>query len=380
MRRRAWLALLGIPALPWLWRVDTPRKSSDPADVAALLSALPPANEFERAGSPREFVFPDDHAAHPSFRHEWWYFTGNLRSPTREFGFQLTFFRFALAANPPTTVNEWSSHFALLGHFALSDLTGERFFAAERLQRPVLGLGGAETTTPFRVWIRDWAAQLGSPPQGWNLRAAEGNARNAIELTLDAVKPPAMHGDRGLSRKGLGQGNASYYYSCSRLKTRGALTCAGESHEVSGSAWLDREWGTSALTTDQAGWDWFGLQLDDGTELMLYRLRKRDGGVDAHSAATFVGVDGTTTSLLVHDFLLTPRGDWRSAKTGVTYPLIWDVVVPRLGLALRITPRLQTQEWNARVRYWEGAVACVGQRDNINLQGVGYAEFTGYTA
>ncbi|RKZ36905.1 MAG: carotenoid 1,2-hydratase, partial [Gammaproteobacteria bacterium] len=260
---------------------------------------------FRRAYAPRTLHFPDDHGPHPDFRTEWWYFTGNLvGGDGRRFGFQLTFFRFALAPQqtPPAETSSaeqrasaWGTRQVYMAHFALTDVAGEHFQAAERFSRDALGLAGAQAK-PFRVWLEDWRAQGDVSGPG----ALELTARTedmGIELTLQGGKPLVLHGERGLSRKSAEPGNASYYYSRTRLPAAGRVWVGGRAYEVTGEAWLDREWGTSTLGAEQAGWDWFALQLSDGRELMFYQLRRKGGGVDPMSAGTLVSTDGSARGL-----------------------------------------------------------------------------------
>ncbi|HXU46332.1 MAG TPA: carotenoid 1,2-hydratase, partial [Thermoanaerobaculia bacterium] len=246
---------------------------------------------FARALAPRAFRFPEDHGPHPEFRTEWWYATGNLATPAgRRFGFQLTFFRNALAPETPDRPSRWAARDVYMAHFALTDAEGGRFLAFERFRRGALGLAGARAL-PFRVALDDWSIASLAPGSTWpaRLRAQEGGA--AIDIQLDQGKPPVLEGDRGLSQKSAAPGQASYYYSLPRMPARGDIRLGGESFAVSGLAWLDREWSTSALAADQVGWDWLALQLDDGRELMLYRLRRRDGSADPASRATLILAD-----------------------------------------------------------------------------------------
>ena len=204
------------------------------------------------------------------------------------------------------------------------------------------------------------------------MRLSAGDDGVALDLTLVAEKPVVAQGDGGTSRKGPEPGNATRYYSLPRLAARGRLQLDGAAREVHGSAWLDREWGSSALGDGVRGWDWFGLQLDDGRDLMLYRLRRDDGGTDPFSAGSVVAVDGTVTPLTATDFVIEPRGEWRTAD-GVAYPAQWRLTLPEHDLDLEVRPLLADQELRLAVRYWEGAVAVSG-----SVAGRGYAELTGY--
>jgi predicted secreted hydrolase len=335
---------------------------------------------FARAMAPRPFSFPADHGPHAEFRTEWWYYTGNLEtSAGRHFGFQLTFFRTALAspaAVAATRASAWSASQLYLAHFALTDTAGRRFHARSRLSRDALGLAGARAI-PFHVWTEDWSAESeaasGLPVR---LRAGEGDV--AIDLVLASDKPAVLQGDRGLSRKGPEPGNASYYYSLSRMSARGTVRAGGESHPVSGLAWMDREWSTSALGPDLVGWDWLALQLDDGRDLMVYRLRRRDGAADAHSAGALIAGDGATGPLALGDVTLDALDHWTSPRSGVRYPSRWRLTIPGSALDLEITPRLADQELIVGPRYWEGAVRVEGTAAGRPIAGRGYVELVGY--
>jgi predicted secreted hydrolase len=348
----------------------------------AVSAALGPGDVggFARALAPRPFSFPVDHGPHPDFRTEWWYYTGNVETAAgRHFGFQLTFFRTALAppgAGADDRASAWSTRQLYLAHFALTDTAGRRFHAAGRLDRQALELAGARAA-PFRVWLGDWSAESeaadGLPVR---LRAAEGDV--AIDLMLAALKPVVLQGARGLSRKGPEPGNASYYYSVSRMSARGTVRIAGESLPVSGLAWMDREWSTSALGPDLVGWDWVALQLDDGREVMVYRLRRRDGSADVQSAGSLIAADGTARGLAAGDVTLDPLDHWTSPRSRVRYPSRWRLAVPEAGLTLEIAPRLADQELIVGTRYWEGAVRVEGAAAGRPIAGRGYVELVGY--
>lgn len=350
--------------------------------LPALLGAADPG--FARALEPRRFAFPADHGPHPDYRNEWWYVTGNLDAATGErFGFELTIFRFALAAGTgpapvADTASAWRTRQVYVAHFAITDVAGRRFLAAERFARGALGLAGA-AADPFRVWVEDWwlkaYPQSGQAEPRWLLHADGGNA--ALTVTLEPRKAPVLHGEQGLSRKSSEPGNASYYYSVTRMATHGALRLGGDVYDVSGLSWLDREWGSSALSDEQAGWDWFALQFADGSELMYYQLRHRDGGVDPMSAGTFVPAEGEPLHLAHGDVRLVVRNYWNSPQGG-RYPSGWELSVPRLELSAEIEPILRAQELETSVRYWEGAVDVTGRRGSGAVKGRGYVELTGY--
>ncbi len=363
---------------------------------------------YASAIEPRAFSFPEDHGPHPEYRNEWWYITGNLDAENGErFGFELTIFRFSLT---PQSANEepkasassaWTSDQVYIGHFAITDVDHEQFYVAQRYARGSLGLAGAQTS-PFRVWLEDWSletvgARIASDPGGderdpvgaasasittddelaipWRIHAADKNS--AIDLILIPLKPPILNGINGLSQKSSQPGNASYYYSVSRLRTDGTMRVDGNDYAVTGLSWLDREWGSSALSKEQHGWDWFAFQLSDGSDLMFYNLRRIDGSQDSHSAGTWIRADGRALPLTRDDVAVDVQEYWDSPRGG-RYPMEWQIQVAPLALKLHVTPVLKAQELNTNVRYWEGAVDVKGQRAGKEITGRGYVELTGY--
>jgi predicted secreted hydrolase len=352
-----------------------------PETRLSLLGTLAEADTagYERALEPRAFVFPDDHGPHVGFRTEWWYVTGNLSSiDGRDFGFQLTIFRNALAPAPPESTSAWATNQAYMAHFTVTDVDGQRFHAFERFARGAVGLAGA-SADPLHVWLEGWSI-AGSSSSGFpfRLRAADGGL--ALDHTLESGKPAVAHGDAGLSQKGPEPGNASLYYSHTRMPTEGTLVLDGDSVTVRGSAWLDREWSTSALSEGQVGWDWLALQLDDGWDLMLYRLRRADGSADAWSAGTLVDPAGVTTPLAWgDDVTMESTSTWTSPIDGAVYPSGWRVELPRRAWILTVEPRVANQELDLAFRYWEGAVSLTGVGEGgAQVSGRGYVELTGY--
>ena len=389
--------------------------SGEPPAQATRLEALSSEgmpSGFELAMQPRPFEFPRDHGPHPAFRHEWWYVTGHLDAASGEqFGFELTFFRFALA--PPTSEealnrraakraertsrdapaevamesdsaapekSAWRSRQIYMAHFAVTDINRGRFHVSQKYARDALGLAGAQAE-PFRVWLEDWS--LGTPasdsgPAGsseWQLIAADKGY--ALDLQLRSVTPPVLNGEAGLSRKSGVPGAASYYYSMPRLAATGHLTRDGKPLDVEGLAWLDREWGSGSLGSDQKGWDWFALQLDDGSTLMFYALRTLNGARDPHSAGTWFAPDGTTHPLANEDVQIDVKDFWTSPR-GARYPARWQLRVPSLKLDVDIRPRLADQELDTRPRYWEGAATIEGRRASSKVGGRAYVELVGY--
>ncbi len=353
-----------------------------PASVTALLSGANADPGFARAERVRRFAFPRDHGAHPAFRSEWWYLTGNLESADRRrFGYQVTLFRNALAPGPPGNPSAWATHQVYLAHAAITDVSRGRFVSRERLARGALGLAGAHGE-PLRVWLENWSlAAHGAPSPDCTdcLHAVLSVVDRAFTLALElrAAKPPALHGDRGLSFKGPTPGNASYYYSYTRLETRGTISIdAGDPVPVDGLSWFDHEWSTSALSPDQTGWDWFSLQLSDATEVMVFRLRSRTTRQRDFISGSLVAPDGHTTPLA--RAAIESVSHWRSPVTGVTYPSGWRISLPEQALEFELEPLLDDQEMNHMFRYWEGAVRVTGRAAGRPVEGYGYGELTGY--
>ena len=352
---------------------------ADPGQTLTVDKLLGGAEEgnYARADRPREFLFPSDHGPHPQFKTEWWYYTGNLLSENdRRFGYQLTFFRSALSPEPMQRVSSWATNQVYMAHFALTDAEAERFYYFERFSRDSLGLAGAKAE-PFQVWLENWRVEKG---QGevlpMRLSASEDDV--AIDLHLQSAKPIVLQGQNGLSQKSAQPGNASYYYSMTRLATSGRIVIAGETFQVAGTSWLDREWSTSALGEDQVGWDWFSLQLDDGRELMYYQLRLKDGTADPLSSGVLVDASGATQRLRPNDIQIKVLDYWQSSKSGARYPAEWRLDIVKEGISLEILPVLADQELHTTVRYWEGAVSVQGEQRANKLGGVGYVELTGY--
>lgn len=366
------MALAGLGY--WLWRQEEPPATGRFSVQGLLGGAL---EDYARADRVRPLRFPRDHGAHPDYRSEWWYLTGNLEDEAgRRYGFQFTIFRLALSPQPRPGSSAWGTRQAYMGHFAVTDVAGGGFYAFERFSRGALGLAGGEAQ-PFRVWLHDWqlrAQDDGSWP--WLLQAAEVDVE--LRLELEARKPLALQGERGLSRKGPEPGNASYYYSFTNLAAAGELRLGEKWLRVSGTAWLDREWSTSLLSPEVQGWDWFALQLDDGSEFMLYQLRAEDGIVEEFGAGLYVPPEGEPRVLDGRQFRLEPIAHWTSPRTRTVYPIVWRAQIPDLQATLRIEAAIPNQELDLSVRYWEGAVDVHGSLRQRTVQGRGYLEMTGY--
>ena len=336
---------------------------------------------FRLAEEGYRYEFPRDHGSHDSFRTEWWYYTGHLETAEgRRFGFELTFFRRAIAPEQvETRPSRWSVDQLYLAHLAVTDVTGQRFHFRDRISRAGLGKAGADAGR-LHVWLDHWRAESSGQSEQHRLDAkADGVAPS---LTLDPAKPLVIHGERGISKKGAAVGQASHYYSFTDLTTAGTLTIGTETYRVTGTSWMDHEFGSADLSGDLAGWDWFSIQLADKRDLMIYRLRHSDGSSDQASSGTLVFPDGRSQHLSANDIQLTPLDTWTSPTSKATYPSRWQVSIPSLELSLKLTPLLADQELrttrSTQVTYWEGAMAVEGTEKGQAIKGQGYVELTGY--
>ncbi len=343
-----------------------------------LLVVKSPAADWRTALPGWQFEFPRDHHIHPDFKTEWWYFTGRFTDEKGGvFGYQFTFFRQGL--RPPTSRGGETSRFIVddlkFAHFALSDVGAQRFHFQQKTSRGAFAEAGFGLDNRL-AWIEDWTLDL-QPDGAFALRAKGEQA--ALELRLVSTKPWVIHGEQGISQKAEGEGRASHYFSGTRLATTGTLSLGGKSTRVSGESWLDREWATNQLTAEQVGWNWFSIQLDDGTELMLYQMRTRAGGLDPNSSGTFVARDGTALHLRREDYELTPLQYWTSKASGGRYPIVWQLAVPKLGVQMQIETPLPAQELVLKpIVYWEGLIDVHGTRSGAKVRGHGYMEMTGY--
>lgn len=353
--------------------------------LGALLTAPNPSSTPEWPQVPRELVleFPRDHGAHPEYRTEWWYVTGQGTTGTgRVFGVQFTIFRAALA--PPGAVDEADgarSRQAFAGHFAITDVESGAIHFAERMRRGGTPLAIA-STRDMDVRLDDWSIRRDAQTGAIVLQAGDAIEGISADLELAPTKPVVLHGDAGYSAKGGEEGNASAYASFTRLTLDGSIAVGGESFELDGLAWFDQEFGSSVLGEGVIGWDWFGLHLDDGRDLMAFVLRREDGTLDPACAATLVDVDGTPRPLTAEEFELTSSGAWTSPVTGATYPDRFALSIESEDLALRLVPRVANcelvTEGSTGVSYWEGPVTIEGTSKGAPIAGSGYGELTGY--
>lgn len=344
-------------------------------DVAGALSGN--TEGYSVADAPRDFVFPLDHFAHEDFRNEWWYFTGNLLDDAgHRFGYQLTFFRISVSPVEPGRGSAWATSQLWMAHFAVSDGTNQRFYAFEKLERGVMGLAGF-AEEGFAINVDDWKITgTGGGDFPWQLYAQKDGI--VLSLMVQPEKDIVLQGDNGLSSKSLDGKNASYYYSITRLATGGYIEIGGKKYYVSGLSWLDREWSTSALAEDQAGWDWFSLQMGDGTDIVYFQLRYKDGSTYPYNEGLIVAADGGVTRLGTGDIPLEVIKTWQSPLGGV-YPVEWWAQVPALGKTIIIKAVYPGQELDLSTRYWEGMVDIYDAQDTSHPIGRGYMELTGYS-
>jgi predicted secreted hydrolase len=345
--------------------------------VALLLlsTACATAQEYKVAQLGYTFEFPRDYFNHEDYQTEWWYYTGNLKSADgHRFGFELTFFRQGISRADSSS--PWFVHDLWMAHIALSDINGQCFYSEERLNRAGPGVAGVDAKTGL-VWNGNWRAHIAE--HGEELRGVAD--KFGLALKLMPVKQPVIQGQDGLSQKAEGAEHGSHYFSLTRLITTGSIDLNGKAYQVQGTSWIDREFFTGPMAADETGWDWLSVQLGDGTELMLYRLRHKDGSIDPYSSGSYVDASGKPQFLSARDFTMTPTAvTWTSPATKATYTVQWHVSIPRLKTELDITTPLISQELTGGFgpSYWEGVIDVAGARDQSPLRGVGYLEMTGY--
>ena len=376
---RKWLFISSIliagSITTWVALRATPHQKSSPS---AFQLALPGY----------QFSFPRDHGAHPNFKTEWWYYTGHLQAEDgSEFGYELTFFRYALIDSVPAGRSRWAVRDVNFAHFAITDQTRQKYFFTDRMERANMGLAGTETGKENflpRIWIDNWQLQFQGKDGNRQYIEADGTAHNngdqtriKIQLSLSSQTPPIINGINGVSQKGPEVGQSSHYYAMPRLATNGTLTLGNQQYKVTGGSWLDREFSSKGLAENQVGWDWFSLHLDDGRNLMLYQLRQKDNSIDPHSAGTLSGENTQTTHLTQKDFQIKVLDWWTSPHTRARYPAKWKIDVPKYHLSLTIIPTVTDQEMRPRREsaiYWEGSCNVTG-----TTTGKAYVEMTGYT-
>jgi predicted secreted hydrolase len=314
--------------------------------------------------------FPRDEGSHLDFRLEWWYVTGWLNEASRPLGFQITFFR-ARPELKHDNPSAFTPRQIMIAHAALSDPSHGRLIHAQRAARAGFNLAGADEGRT-RVWIDDWRLEQEDNSYRARILAQEFS----LELAFLATEPPLKQGQEGYSRKGPAPEHASYYYSLPHLKVSGTVVRESKPQTVTGSAWLDHEWSSSYMAEQAVGWDWIGINLDDGGALMAFRMRDKQGG-SFWAGGALRRADGSVRVFSPSDIRFTPRREWRSPRTGTNYPVLW--LVNAGDLELSIEPLMDDQENDTRAStgtiYWEGAVRAL--RDG-KPAGLGYLELTGY--
>ena len=357
---------------PYKWFVSLTLQSL----VLTGLVQIAHSGWFEKAVPGTTLEFPRDHGKHPRFQTEWWYFTGNLVSKNNHWGAQLTFFRRSLFNKTSKERSAWAVRDLYPAHLAITNIGANKFFHTELMSREGPHLAGSAGDR-LDVRVRDWTASQ----KDRDILLSASQRDYSIKLTLTPEKPLVLHGDNGLSVKGNDPNQASYYYSFTRLKAKGTLTFEGVGHEVEGLMWMDHEFGSSILSSEQVGWDWFSLQLDNGVDLMAFHLRRKDGSFEK-PFATFVDNSGLPTHLSGNSIQIRSSGSWVSPRSKAKYPSAWVIEIPEKKLSLQIAPAVEDQELtadrSAGTSYWEGAVRITGTMDGHVVQGSGYVELTGY--
>jgi predicted secreted hydrolase len=363
----------------WLLRSQDTAVPANAALESLLVDDGTTSDAFARATVPGAVNFPRDLGPHEDYQTEWWYYTGNLQTEDgRDFGYQFTIFRRAMQPmsevpqvdNPST----WRSNQIYLAHFTVSDMGGDEFHVAERFSRGGAELAGAQAQ-PYYVWLEDWSVTEVEPG---TVRIQADTEDVSLDLTLVETMPPVLHGDGGLSQKGPEPGNASYYYSIVRQATSGELVIGEETFQVDGLSWKDHEYSTSALSPGSVGWDWFSLQLDDGSALMLFQIRRDDGSIEPYSSASFISNDGALQTLGHEEWQLDVLDTWTSPHSGGEYPAHWRLRIPSIALDLEGRPMMADQELNVSTIYWEGASEFSGTLSGEPVTARGYVEMTGY--
>ncbi len=339
-----------------------------------------PAEEWKQVAEPRTWQFPRDYGAHPEYRTEWWYFTGNLTDDAGgRFGYQLTFFRQGLRFRLPPKPNLWDVRDVYLGHFAITDIARNQFQYADKVSRSGPDLAAAGTAT-LDIRLLNWSAKM----SGSDILLLAREKGMELNLALTPKKPLIFHGRNGVSQKGPHQGQASYYASFTHLETRGAVKTPSHPSPVAvkGRSWFDQEFGSNQLTSQQIGWDWFSLYLSDGRDLMIYLLRLKDGSVEPASSGTLVESDGKSRYVPLGDIDLSVLKQWKSPRSGGDYPARWRVRIPSAQIDLTLEPYVADQELTTAgstgVVYWEGAINGRGTSKGEPVTCQGYVELTGY--
>lgn len=354
------------------------REISSQLNLSEVLSS-DDTTYYKRVYGPREMNFPEDHGGHNGYKTEWWYFTGNLKDEDgNRFGYQLTFFK-SLLNRDSDSGNSWQTDKIYMAHFAVSDRSNNKFYHFERFSRPSAGLAGVQAR-PFQIWLEDWSVKETKfrgdeyfPDASLNAKAEDV----VLNLNLKSFKKIVLQGDSGYSQKSYSPGNASIYYSSTRIDSKGELSISGKKYTVYGISWLDREWSTSVLDKNQSGWDWFSIILEDSTEIMFYQIRNKSGETDSISSGSLIDNKGKITRLFAKDVKLSIIRYWED-PFDTKYPIDWNMDIPKLNYSISIKPIIDNQLLNTTIKYWEGAIDVDCNKNGKMIKGVGYMELTGY--
>jgi len=369
MRWMGWLIGLVLS----LFAIGSPVWAMEQSTVEWAAPAEVP--EFQKAKAPMKLSFPKDFGPHEDYQTEWWYYTGNLETDSgRLFGYELTLFRRGLTPGlPEQQGSAWRSNQVYFSHFTLSDIQNQNFYPVERFDRGAAGLAGAQAS-PYRLWLDDWSIE---EDQSGQIQLHAQGPETELNLELSMTKP-VLHGNNGFIIRGTELGNASYYYSIIQQPTQGNVTVQKETFTVSGSSWTDHEFATKPLSQETQGWDWFSLQLDNGSALMLCGLRSLDGSDLPESNGTYISPDGKVVHLNQEDYQIQVLDWWTSSKSRTQYPAKWTIAIPSLDLEMQVSPMMNNQELLVSTIYWEGAVGVSGTQAQQSINGKGYVELTGY--
>jgi predicted secreted hydrolase len=334
-------------------------------------------SQFNRVTTPLDLNFPKDMGAHPDYLSEWWYYTGNLFTKEgRHFAYQLTFFRRSIGDNDRSLrASAWATDQVYFAHFAVVDVEASEHQSWEVYSRGAAGLAGAVSDPVFEVWLNDWQVkQIGE--KLYQLKAEQDGV--ILDLSLRDDKGIVLHGDQGLSQKGAAVGNASMYFSQTRLFSEGNLIIQGVPYSVSGYSWMDHEFGTSALGVNQVGWDWFSLQLDNQEEIMIFQIREDSGAISPESGGSWITQERDVKPITHTAFELIPISYWEN-EDGIEYPVEWELRIPERDVVFTISAVLPDQENRfSYFQYWEGAVRVEGFINEKPVVGFGFLEMTGY--
>jgi predicted secreted hydrolase len=315
--------------------------------------------------------FPRDHGAHPGMRTEWWYITGHAGVDGREFGFQVTFFRSRVDATQAMT-SRFAAKQLVFAHAAVTDVQGRKLWHDQRIAREGFEIAEA-AQGDARVRLRDWS--LLRKDDGWQAHLPGGDF--TLDLQCKPMQPVLLQGREGLSRKGPMPDQASYYYSLPQVAARGSIVLRGQRFEVTGKTWLDHEWSEELLHPDAVGWDWIGMNLDDGSALTAFRLRRQDG-TTLWDGGSFRPPGGSTFTFSPGETVFSPQRRWASPLSQASYPVEWIVRTPADFYTVKAV--IDNQELDSRAStgaiYWEGLADLFDS--NGKRVGRGYLEMTGY--